>query len=110
MPDVAPQRAIATRRGVLSSPALTLDGWVEFDLPRTVTAFLFPDENADAFMVALTRRTPERPKQRSAIMLCGRGFLSGEQRDRAVSRRSSIASRVLDDGAEIAADPASNRH
>lgn len=38
MPNVVPRFAVAIWRGVLSSPPLTLNGWVAFDLPRVVTA------------------------------------------------------------------------
>ncbi|OSC30814.1 oxidoreductase [Mycobacterium vulneris] len=38
MADLVARRAIALWRRLLSSPALTLNGWVVFNLPRTVTA------------------------------------------------------------------------
>lgn len=56
-----------------------------------VMGFLFLDEGPDAYMVALTCRNPECPKPRTAIRLCGKEFLSEEQRERAMSLRSSIA-------------------
>ncbi|BBZ71165.1 hypothetical protein [Mycobacterium paraseoulense] len=56
-----------------------------------IMGFLFLDEEPDAYMVALTCGNPECPKPRTAIRLCGKDFLSEEQRDRAVSLRSSIA-------------------
>lgn len=56
-----------------------------------IMGFLFLDEDADAYMVALTCRNSECPKPRSGIKLCGKDFLSDEQRAEALSRRSSIA-------------------
>ncbi len=38
MVDVVPRRLISIWRGVVSSPVFTLNGWVAFNLPRTVTA------------------------------------------------------------------------
>jgi hypothetical protein len=38
MASGGPQQANAILRSVLSSPVLTMNGWVAFDLPRTVTA------------------------------------------------------------------------
>lgn len=56
-----------------------------------IMGFLFLDEDADAYLVALTCRNPECPKPRTAIRLSGNDFLSEEQRSHAVSLRSSIA-------------------
>lgn len=56
-----------------------------------IMGFLFLDEDADAYMVALTCRNPACPKPRSGIRLSGKDFLSEEQRDTAVALRSSIA-------------------
>ncbi|OBF50390.1 hypothetical protein A5756_21295 [Mycobacterium sp. 852002-53434_SCH5985345] len=56
-----------------------------------IMGFLFLDEDADAFLVALTCRNPECPKPRTAIRLSGKDFLSEEQMARAVSLRSTIA-------------------
>ena len=38
MVDVVPRRLISAWRSVMSAPVLTLNGWVAFNLPRTVTA------------------------------------------------------------------------
>ncbi|OBG59175.1 oxidoreductase [Mycobacterium sp. E3339] len=38
MVNVVPGRLISLWRSIWSSPVLTLDGWVAFNLPRTVTA------------------------------------------------------------------------
>ncbi|WP_102416992.1 oxidoreductase [Mycobacterium sp. 4858] len=38
MVDVVPRRLILTWRSVMSAPVFTLNGWVAFNLPRTVTA------------------------------------------------------------------------
>lgn len=56
-----------------------------------IMGFLFLDEDADAYMVALTCRNPECPKPRTGIRLRGKDFLSEEQRASAISLRSSIA-------------------
>ncbi|OCB18492.1 hypothetical protein A5674_09540 [Mycobacterium malmoense] len=56
-----------------------------------IMGFLFLDEDADAYLVALTCRNPECPKPRTAIRLSGNDFLSEGQRDQAMSLRSSIA-------------------
>lgn len=56
-----------------------------------IMGFLFLDEDADAYMVALTCRNPHCPKPRTGIRLCGMEFLSDEQRASAISLRSSIA-------------------
>ena len=53
--------------------------------------FLFLDEDADTYMVALTCRNPDCPKPRTGIKLCGKDFLSEEQRSEAFSRRSTVA-------------------
>ena len=56
-----------------------------------IMGFLFLDEDADTYMVALTCRNPDCPKPRTGIKLCGKDFLSPQQRESAMSRRSSIA-------------------
>ncbi|MDD4867208.1 MAG: hypothetical protein PHQ28_08865 [Mycobacterium sp.] len=56
-----------------------------------IMGFLFLDEDADAYMVALTCRNPDCPKPRSGIRLRGKDFLSEQQRDAAIALRSSIA-------------------
>ncbi|CQD12509.1 hypothetical protein BN000_02646 [Mycobacterium europaeum] len=56
-----------------------------------IMGFLFLDEDADAYLVALTCRNPECPKPRTAIRLSGKDFLSEEQQACAMSLRSSIA-------------------
>lgn len=56
-----------------------------------IVGFLFLDEDADAYLVALTCRNPECPKPRTAIRLSGNDFLSEDQRAQAMSLRSSIA-------------------
>jgi hypothetical protein len=56
-----------------------------------IMGFLFLDEDADAYLVALTCQNPECPKPRSGIRLSGMDFLSAQQCDRAISLRSSIA-------------------
>lgn len=56
-----------------------------------IMGFLFLDEDADAYLVALTCRNLECPKPRTGIRLCGTDFLSEEQRASAISLRSSIA-------------------
>ncbi|OBB99278.1 hypothetical protein A5782_23460 [Mycobacterium sp. 852002-40037_SCH5390672] len=56
-----------------------------------IMGFLFLDEDADAYMVALTCRNPDCPKPRTGIRLCGKDFLSEEQRASAIALRSSIA-------------------
>ncbi|OBG59177.1 MULTISPECIES: hypothetical protein [unclassified Mycobacterium] len=56
-----------------------------------IMGFLFLDEDADAYMVALTCCNPECPKPRTAIRLSGNDFLSDEQQARAKALRSSIA-------------------
>ena len=38
MADLVARHTIALWRRLLSSPVLTLNGWVAFNLPRTVTA------------------------------------------------------------------------
>lgn len=38
MVNVVPRRLISIWRSIVTSPLLTLDGWVAFNLPRTVTA------------------------------------------------------------------------
>ncbi|OBG38443.1 hypothetical protein [Mycobacterium sp. E3198] len=53
--------------------------------------FLFLDEDADAYMVALTCRNPECPKPRTGLRLRADEFLSEEQAAVGFSRRSSIA-------------------
>ena len=56
-----------------------------------IMGFLFLDENADAYLVALTCRNPDCPKPRTGIRLSGKDFLSEEQRASARALRSSIA-------------------
>ncbi len=53
--------------------------------------FLFLDEDSDSYMVALTCSNPDCPKPRTGIKLCGKDFLSEEQRATAMSRRSTVA-------------------
>ena len=43
-----------------------------------IMGFLFLDEDADSYLVALTCCNPDCPKPRSGIKLCGRDFLSAE--------------------------------
>ena len=38
MVDLVPRRLIPNSRSIVASPVLTLNGWVAFNLPRTVTA------------------------------------------------------------------------
>ncbi|OBB84132.1 oxidoreductase [Mycobacterium sp. 852002-30065_SCH5024008] len=38
MVNVVPRRSISIWRSIVTSPVLTLNGWVAFNLPRTVTA------------------------------------------------------------------------
>lgn len=38
MVDLVARRSLALWRGIMTSPPLTLNGWVAFNLPRTVTA------------------------------------------------------------------------
>lgn len=56
-----------------------------------IMGFLFLDEDADAYMVALTCNNPDCPKPRTGIRLPGEDFLSEEQRNSAQALRSSIA-------------------
>lgn len=56
-----------------------------------IMGFLFLDEDADAYLVALTCGNPECPKPRTGIRLRGKEFLSEEQRAAAESLRSAIA-------------------
>lgn len=56
-----------------------------------IMGFLFLDEDADSYMVALTCRNPECRKPRTGIRLRGESFLSEEQRAHAFSLRASIA-------------------
>ena len=55
-----------------------------------IMGFLFLDEDADAYLVALTCGNPECPKPRAGIRLRGKEFLSEEQRAAAESLRSAI--------------------
>ncbi len=50
--------------------------------------FLFLNEDADAYMVALTCRNPDCPKPRSAIRLREMEFLTGAESASAASRAS----------------------